>query len=86
MSAISVCQIANNRNGLLQGTFWYIGWLVGFGFNGPLRRYFSLYRAVSQREGRKRIEDRYKVDMVSFFFSHFAIVSNECHLDWSVFI
>ena len=31
-------------------------WLVGcFGFNGPLRQYFSLYRAVSQR-GRKRRE------------------------------
>ena len=28
------------------------GWLVGcFGFNGPLRQYCSLYRAVSQREG-----------------------------------
>ena len=28
------------------------GWLVGcFGFNGPLRQYFSLYRAVSQRVG-----------------------------------
>ena len=27
-------------------------WLVGCpGFNGPLRQYFSLYRAVSQREG-----------------------------------
>ena len=27
------------------------GWLVGcFGLNGPLRQYFSLYRAVSQRE------------------------------------
>ena len=26
--------------------------LVGcFGFSGPLRKYFSLYRAVSQREG-----------------------------------
>ena len=25
--------------------------LVGFGFNGPLRQHFSLYRAVSQREG-----------------------------------
>ena len=36
------------------------GWLVGyFGFNGPLRQYFSLYRAVSQREGEReeRIED-----------------------------
>ena len=30
------------------------GWLVGcFGFNGPLKQYFSLYRAVSQREGEK---------------------------------
>ena len=30
----------------------YPVWLVGcFGFHGPLRQYFSLYRAVSQREG-----------------------------------
>ena len=29
-------------------------WLVGcFEFNGPLRQYFSLYRAVSQREGER---------------------------------
>ena len=29
-------------------------WLVGcFGFNDPLRQYFSLYRAVSQREGER---------------------------------
>ena len=29
-------------------------WLVGcFGFNGPLRQYFSLYRAVSQRQGER---------------------------------
>ena len=27
-----------------------IGWLVGFGLNGPFSQYFSLYRAVSQRE------------------------------------
>ena len=27
--------------------------LVGFGFNGPLRQYFSLYRAVSRREGER---------------------------------
>ena len=28
--------------------------LVGyFGFNSPLRQYFSLYRAVSQREGER---------------------------------
>ena len=35
--------------------FWVIhvmvGWLVGcFGFNDPLRQYFSLYRAVSLRK------------------------------------
>ena len=30
-----------------------VGWLVGFGFNGPLRQYFSLYGAVSQREGER---------------------------------
>ena len=36
-------------------TGWLVGWLVGFEFNGPLRQYFSLYRAVSQR-GRKRRE------------------------------
>ena len=30
-------------------------WLVGcFRFNGPLRQYFSLYRAVSQREGERK--------------------------------
>ena len=30
-------------------------WLVGcFGFNGPLRQYFSLYRAISQREAERR--------------------------------
>ena len=39
-------------------------WLVGcFGLNGPLRQYFSLYRAVSQRGRRKRehIEERKNV-------------------------
>ena len=31
-----------------------VGWLVGcFGFNGPLRQYFSLYQAVSQRKGER---------------------------------
>ena len=37
-----------------------VGWLVVFGLNGPLRQYFSLYRAVSQREGErgeKRIDE-----------------------------
>ena len=33
-------------------------WLVGcFGFYGPLRQYFSLYRAISQRE-RERERER----------------------------
>ena len=32
-----------------------ISWLVGcFGLYGPLRQYFSLYRAVSQREGERK--------------------------------
>ena len=35
------------------GNYYELGWLVGFGFNGPLRQYFSLYRAVSQREGER---------------------------------
>ena len=31
------------------------GWLVGcFGLHGPLRQYFSLYRAFSQREGERK--------------------------------
>ena len=31
-----------------------LGWLVGcFGFSSPLRQYFSLYQAVSQREGER---------------------------------
>ena len=45
-----------------------VGWLVGcFGFNGPLRQYFSLYRAVSQREGetkRKMIDERKNVKTI----------------------
>ena len=31
----------------------FLGWLVGWLFL-PLRQYFSLYRAVSQREGERR--------------------------------
>ena len=32
----------------------HFGWLVGcFGFNGPLRQYFSLYQTVFQREGER---------------------------------
>ena len=32
------------------GQFLLVGW---FGFHGPLRQYFSLYRAVSLREGER---------------------------------
>ena len=32
---------------------WLVGWL---GFNGPLRQYFSLYRAVSKREGEIQVK------------------------------
>ena len=32
---------------------WF-GWLVALGLNGPLRQYFSLYWAVSQREGERK--------------------------------
>ena len=36
-------------------TIVVVGWLVDcFGFSGPLRQYFSLYRAVSQREEEER--------------------------------
>ena len=31
------------------------GWFVGcFGLNGPLRQYFSLYRAVSTNTGKNK--------------------------------
>ena len=40
-------------DGRMDGLF--VCWLVGCArLNGPLRQYFSLYRAVSQREGEKR--------------------------------
>ena len=36
------------------GDNYHNNWLVGcFGFNGPFRQNFSLYRAVSQREGER---------------------------------
>ena len=39
-------------------------WLVGcFGFNGPLRQYSSLYRAVSQREGERGEKGQRRVKM-----------------------
>ena len=41
---------------VLNGCGWLVGWLLGF--NGPLGQYFSLYRAVSQREGERGEKDR----------------------------
>ena len=39
-------------------------WLVGcFGFNGPLRQFFSLYHAVSQREGERGEKGSTRVKM-----------------------
>ena len=33
----------------------FYDWLVGcFGLNGPVRQYFSLYRAASQRKGERK--------------------------------
>ena len=47
---------------LMKGhNLFFIHWLVGcFGLNGPLRQYFGLYRAVSQREGER--EERRRND------------------------
>ena len=40
-------------DGLL--VYWLVGWLIGcLRLYGPLRQYFSLYRAVSQREGERK--------------------------------
>ena len=38
-----------------------VGWL--FGFNGPLRQYFGLNRAVSQREGERGENRQMRVKM-----------------------
>ena len=40
---------------LISQLIWLVGWLVGcFVLNSPLRQYFCLYRAVSQREGERK--------------------------------
>ena len=33
---------------------FFLGRVGGGGLNGPLRQYFSLYRAVPQREGERK--------------------------------
>ena len=48
---VSICVGASFPIGF-EGGVW-VGWLVVFGLNDPLRQYFSLYRVVSQREGER---------------------------------
>ena len=50
------------KNRYLEYSCLQICWLVGcFGFNGSLRQYFSLYRAVSQREGEREEKGQMRV-------------------------
>ena len=54
-----ICSYGIFSKGLKNEFETAVGWLVGcFGFNGPLRQYFSLYRAISQREGEEKRIDR----------------------------
>ena len=46
----SVVQMNGSIGKMVQNNNWLVGC---FGFNGPLRQYFSLYRAVSKREGER---------------------------------
>ena len=48
---IKLKQNIRKQNILLGKPKMLVGWL--FGFNGPFRQYFSLYRAASQREGER---------------------------------
>ena len=48
----SICFFLMKRIALTFQTIWSAGC---FGLNGPLRQYFSLYRAVSQREVERRL-------------------------------
>ena len=53
---VDIDRFTKNPNSKLRVLLWGQGGrLVGcFGFNGPLRQYFSLYQAVSQREGERK--------------------------------
>ena len=54
--SIVVILVLHMLSNLCMNQILQILWLVGcFGFNGPLKQYmyFSLYRAVSQREGER---------------------------------
>ena len=58
-----------------------LSWLVGcFGLNGPFRQYFSLYRAVPQREGeRKEVIDERK-NVKPLRWSGGAMVLGKCQV------
>ena len=38
---------------MVLGNLPVVGWLVGFGFNGPLRQNFSVYIGLSPKEREK---------------------------------
>ena len=58
--SVKVFAVATFQETLIKHLF---GWLDGFGLNGPLRQYFSLYRAVSQREGERGEKGQMRVKM-----------------------
>ena len=49
-SCVALCNYALGHYYIM---FQWFGLVGCFGFNGPLRQYFSLYRAVSRREGER---------------------------------
>ena len=55
MKVVSLCKSGGNYESVLIPFECWVGWLVGcMGFHGPLKQYFSLYRAISPREGERR--------------------------------
>ena len=60
---VGVTDNAASRGIIAYGCQRFGIWLVVFGFNGPLRQYFSLYRAVFQREGLREEKRQRRVKM-----------------------
>ena len=59
MTMLMQCKLKSNTFNIYAGFIRSVDWLVGcFGFNGPLRQYFSLYRAVSQKREKEQRKDR----------------------------
>ena len=51
---VKSCPTLKMKSTVFSKVYFQQFWLVGcFGLNGPLKQYFSLYRAVSKREGEK---------------------------------